>query len=230
MSLSSDEGKEQTEMNAKLVGEVQEALGFPLLLEKMEILRVVSGKVGQLASWCEGCACHGDCVDPSAKNFREQLRRFRAVECKRRGRRAVSMAMGRSAHMQAAILEATDRDLNLSYSRADPDSRSTMKRLEMMVKERVVQLVTEKLTFWQRLPYRLLAIVACELPELGVAQTVCRDIARECIAENDRTVQEGKMSELHRVCRIFLQPPSTFRMQLDAFAVGAGELRQWPEL
>ena len=148
------------EIAGAIVRQAFAALARPGFLLQVQVLRVLSSCLDRQATWCEGCHCHEHLLLQAGKPFKERAREFREASagCPWKGCRGVQLALGQSSIMQQRIEAASDSGLREALAKATPVDRASARQLERAVKNTLVQLVQDRLRFWESLPYKLLGI------------------------------------------------------------------------
>ena len=123
------------------------------------------------------------------------------------------VAEGIRALMQE-VSSAMTETLEHLFEAADVATRNMARQTLEKVRNKLKEILHDKLSFWSHVPWRLVGVFYCCL---GGDVQLSKDILRECIAEYDRAVQTTGYDSLHRVAHRILDP----------LRASGRELREW---
>ena len=94
------------------------------------------------------------------------------------------------------------------------------------LRAKLIESLQEKLIFWTHIPWKILGVFYCEVaPD---ALELCKGQLRECIELYDSLLASGRVSSLHRVARLLLDPDRVCGQELRAFLASDLRLREYP--
>jgi hypothetical protein len=198
-----------------------------------EMLLAVHLMSGNFQAECEGCHCHTWLRDPAHLQRRESLLAARQAladqlpclmdlsggpadgegfHCPLSGKVAVKLASGRLAEFLRHASEGVLAELVISCIGLPDRATDLVVSDFKLAQAHIIKYLTEKLEFWQRLPWKLAAL-GDWVPGKAAAA------AKAITTEFDKAPQDPHLH--HKLTWQFLQPGSRVRAELDQFASGA---------
>lgn len=192
-----------SEVTTVVVKKVGAALARPGFRLQVEMLRSITEVMDRIGTWTEGCACHqawfsGAGDDSSARNRVRDFQRA-SESCPWKGCRGVEMSLGHLDMMIDRIELARSDAYEEQLARANEADRAAALLFEATLKENLIQALSSKLGFWNKLPYRLLA---CFGHAAGVCDLACAaQAAATCIEEYEASMLCGMEPGSLHPCR-----------------------------
>lgn len=206
-----------------------EALQQDSLMAMCECLWVVSAAVQSEASWTEGCHCH-EAIRTANHGYAKRRKLLQAAvgnrACVWEAKRGTEMVLYKAKAMPTNIQKTDSSQFDLLVGRLVEQSKVRVLGMRAQLRNKVAEILTQKLSFWFVLPWRLLGLFG---HAVGKPQEA-KQCAQACIAEYKEKEAAGRLCALHRAAVRFFKEGSTLWLQLEAFANTAVELADLPEL
>ena len=159
-----DDHGDEEHSTKNIVAGVMSALKTPNLLWWIELIHVICCVVGREARWQEGCRCHGDAVRGTGKPYPKRRRlmagKCHEDDCTFKGRRTVENVMGHILVTIENIRAAASGTLTQLTARIDIASRTRLRGIPSLLKERIIEELSFKLKFYMEYPWLILEILA----------------------------------------------------------------------
>jgi hypothetical protein len=220
--IDSDSTKHEVDAKClKFVAQAQaDGLRFHILVEA---LRVIALTIGREARWTEACQCHEDIWTMNcgwAKKQQLIKNRTGYAHCPWKGKRAVEMALGRTAVFLQRLMDCSSPRLMVLLARVSGEQRTAALTMLQRLKSRLVESLAAKLEFWSHIPWSFCATWTPSWKKDAVAGrplklTEQRRIKlQQSIEEYDRLVAAGHKSDIPRTAhRLF--GPGPIRAAMD---------------
>ena len=165
--LNSDEGK----VDPAIVKEARAALDLPFFTEFCELIRSVGKCIYRFTHMLEGCRCHSH-IWTGRGTFRTKAARMQELtgfkSCFWKGRMGPWLQVAGIPLMAQMINDSTTDKLQEFLSAMDASRRGSFVNVDSLVKTRLIDELTQKLSFHKEIPYSCMGIMWGEFPGGGM--------------------------------------------------------------
>ena len=188
-----------------------------------ECLRVTGKALEHVAHRLEGCWCHGE-IWTARVGFKRKQNMLHAATgsklCVWKGRQGPWFAAVGKSELIAAVKNNTSPAYADALGKLDESDRAAILVASQQLRLRIAEELQDKLSFWDRLPYKALGIF---YGECGGSLHLSKKIAEDCMREYDDAIDRNLNHKMHRLCaRLFAA--GIRRRELEAFAAGGEKL------
>ena len=211
-----DDAKDGNKVSAR---EVTHILKSDLFMVFAETVLIVFNSLEELGSWCEGCSCHEDLLRGKTGHVsRKSLAKWIGTsdsDCPMKGKRAPELAAG---HLQTVFTADWNRHVSKLWEKAADCQLSeediAILREDMERARSHLELGMQiKLDFWERLPWKLIAMAHWDC-------AIARQNAQSCLdMYNDLSDVDPEYVH-HPLTISFLHEPGSLRRHVMDFVAG----------